>query len=135
MPSALRARLADACLELLRIPSVTGHEQELCDHLEHWARAQPGLAEDEVVRAGNSLIVQTGGQYEETKPCVALVGHLDTVPGEANPRQEDDRIIGLGASDMKGGIAVMQALIETLDTASLPFALVLVLYDREEGPY
>src|SRR5436190_619277 len=131
-----RQRLAEACLELLRIPSVTGDERALCDYLEKWARSLPGIAEDEVVRSGNSLIVQTGGQYEETKPCVALVAHLDTVPssaGDVVPRQEGDRIIGLGASDMKGGIAVMQALLESLDTDALPFALVLVFYDKEEG--
>jgi succinyl-diaminopimelate desuccinylase len=36
---------------------------------------------------------------------------------------------------MKGGIAVMQALYEDLNLDALPFALLLVLYDAEEGPY
>ena len=36
---------------------------------------------------------------------------------------------------MKSGLAVMQLLFESLDLASLPYALVLVFYDREEGPY
>ncbi len=136
-PANLRTRLAELCLELLRIPSVTGNEKEICDHLERWAVRQRGVGRDELVRLGNSLIVQFGGQYEETKPCVALVGHTDTVPpsGAGEPRQEGDQIIGLGASDMKGGLAVMQMLTEQLDLETLPFALVLVFYEREEGPY
>jgi succinyl-diaminopimelate desuccinylase len=138
MPN-VRARLAESCLELLRIPSVTGNEKEICDHLERWALAQRGVGRDELVRLGNSLIVQFGGQYEETKPCIALVGHTDTVPpsgaGDAGPRLDGDKLYGLGASDMKGGLSVMQVLTETLDLENLPFALVLIFYEREEGPY
>ncbi len=36
---------------------------------------------------------------------------------------------------MKGGVAVMMALAETLELDALPVNLLLVLYEREEGPY
>ena len=65
-----------------------------------------------------------------------LAGHLDTVPAQGNgtARRVDDRLYGLGSTDMKSGDAVMLALLETLDPASLRFDLAAVFYDAEEGP-
>ena len=45
-----------------------------------------------------------------TAPTVILHGHLDVVPareGQFTPRIEGDRLIGRGAYDMKGALAVM----------------------------
>ena len=84
---------------------------------------------------GHSLVV---GRLEDPRPTVALVGHLDTVPAHPSdgpPRIEGERVFGLGASDMKGGLAVMMALAEDLPLRELPVNLVLILYEREEGPY
>lgn len=131
----VRPRLAEACLELLRIPSVTGDEAAIAKHLESWAVRASSFGRDDILRHGNGLIV---GTPDGRRPCVALVGHTDTVPphqGDAGPHQDDDRIVGLGATDMKGSIAVMQLLCESLDLEALPFNLMLVLYDREEGAY
>lgn len=127
----LRQRIADACLDLIRIPSVTGDEQAIADFVEKWAQslAQP------VTRLGNALFVGNPG---DTRPTIALVGHLDTVPAHSTDlpaRQEGDRIVGLGTSDMKGSLAVMQALYENLPLQTLPFNLMLIFYDREEGAY
>src|SRR5204863_237730 len=43
------------------------------------------------------------------RPLVLLAGHLDTVPAQDNlpGRIEEGFVVGLGASDMKGGCAVM----------------------------
>ncbi len=125
--------LAERALELLRIPSVIGHEAALADFVETWARRH--FPPDEVLRVGHSLVV---GRLDDARPTVALVGHLDTVPenSEPNPpRIEGDRLSGLGASDMKGALAVMLALGESLPRAQLPVNLLLVFYEREEGPF
>jgi succinyl-diaminopimelate desuccinylase len=132
---AVRARIAQLGLELLRIPSVTGEEAEIASYVRKWALSQRQLGRDDVIKRNNSLVI---GHPDSRRPCLALVGHLDTVPsapGDPAPYVASDRLVGRGASDMKGAVAVMQALVETLDLSRLPFALVIVLYDREEGPY
>lgn len=127
------ASLAERTLALCRIPSVTGDERALCDQLETWA--QQHFAPAHIRRIGHSLVL---GNLQSAKPRVALAGHLDTVPpNPADPpsRIEGERVVALGASDMKGGVAVMLALAEALKRDALPYELVLVLYEREEGPY
>jgi succinyl-diaminopimelate desuccinylase len=125
--------LGERTLALCRIPSPIGQEAALADHVEAWARAHFG--QGQVLRHSHSLVL---GNLDDPRPAVALVGHLDTVPPhptDGAPRIEGDRLFGLGASDMKGGLAVMMALAEDLPRAALPVNLVLVLYEREEGPY
>ena len=120
----LEHRLAERTLELCAIPSPIGEELAICDEVEAWAKGQ----RLPVRREHNSLIV------EGAKPF-ALVGHLDTVPGHpqaSRSRREGPRLYGRGASDMKGGLAVMQALLEDLPAAARPQA---IFYEREEGPY
>jgi succinyl-diaminopimelate desuccinylase len=131
--AALAQDLAQRTLDLCRIASPIGQEAALADHVQRWAGQH--FAPGDVVRHGHSLVV---GRLEDPRPTVALVGHLDTVPahpGDLPPRLEGERVYGLGASDMKGGLAVMMALAEALPRAALPVNLLLMLYEREEGPY
>ena len=132
--SELTQALAHATLELCRIPSVIGHEQAIADHLEQWGRSifPPEL----VQRVGHTLVF--GRPKLDGRPSVGLFGHHDTVPAhpdDAAPHIDGHRVVGLGASDMKCGLAVMQLLAERLDRAALPFNVVYVMYEREEGPY
>ena len=125
--------LAARALQLVKIPSVIGNEAEIADHVEAWARKH--YAASEIVRVSHSLVI---GQRSDPRPTIALVGHLDTVPAhpEGNPaRIEGDRLFGLGSSDMKGSLAVMMALAEALPRDTLPVNLLLVFYEREEGPF
>jgi succinyl-diaminopimelate desuccinylase len=66
---------------------------------------------------------------------LVLAGHIDTVRPQGNEmaRRENGNIIGLGATDMKAGIAVMLGLIEGLDFAHARFDVACVFYDCEEG--
>lgn len=141
-PAELAESLGERAEALCAIPSPTGAEAELCGELETWARALFPA----VQRVKNSLVVWIdggGGQGEGAaldRPLLALVGHLDTVPiPEADlgrqPRREGGKLFGPGASDMKGGVAVMMELAERLPRAERFCDLVLVLYAREEGPF
>lgn len=106
---------------LVEIPSPTGEEAAIRDaiaaRLAHLPRAN---IED-------SLVVGKPGPG-----MVILAGHLDTVPlrGIVGSRVSDGRLHGLGATDMKSGLAVMVHLLEALGTDGV----VGVFYAGEEGP-
>jgi succinyl-diaminopimelate desuccinylase len=136
LAEALARRTEALCARL----SPIGEERELAGDVERWARARFGRVE----RILNSVVVHLDeregeGDGRPRRPLVALCGHLDTVPVHEDdrrpPRREGGRIVAPGASDMKGGLAVMMELAERLPRARRFCDLVLVLYAREEGPY
>jgi succinyl-diaminopimelate desuccinylase len=120
------SNVARTCLELVATPSEYGDETLIAD-LVQGRIASIGVRHQ---RLGNAIVARIGGEGD----AVALVGHLDTVPnwegGEAHV--DGGRIVGRGSADMKGGDAVMLALLETRLTAPQP--VVFLFYDREEGP-
>lgn len=119
--------LLDTLTWLVDIPSPYGDEGRIADAVAERLSSRP------VTRIGNGLVVgrPTG------RPLLLLVGHLDTVPHQGQPpaRVVDGRLHGLGASDMKSGLAVILHLLEDSAIAvDGPHDVVGVLYDREEGP-
>ena len=67
---------------------------------------------------------------------LAFAAHLDTVPAGDDWTREDGeveagRVYGLGAADMKGGMAAMLAAARVLKEEDLPFSL-LITTDEEE---
>jgi len=119
--------VADICHDLVATPSPYGEERALVDRLERRIGELGAVHE----RIGDALVVRVG----TGDTPLALVGHVDTVPNweGGGVERTDDRIVGRGAADMKGGVAVMLALLQRLVAA--PRDAVLVLYDREEGPH
>ena len=121
----LAGTVAEVCHALVATPSEYGDEELLAGRVE--ARiAELGLPYE---RLGNSLVARTGAG-----DGIVLVGHLDTVPNwaEGETSREPDRVIGRGAADMKGGVAVMLTLAERFAATAKP--IIWLFYDREEGP-
>lgn len=111
---------------LVDIPSVSGDERALADAVE---AALFGPRHLTTQRFGNTLVARTSlGRAER----VVVAGHLDTVPVADNlpSRRVGDRIYGLGACDMKGGVAVALRLAVTL--AEPVRDVTYVFYDCEE---
>jgi succinyl-diaminopimelate desuccinylase len=103
----LGARLAARTLELVDIASESGAERDIAEHVLGVLRS----GEVPVCDAGDTCII-AGATARRERPFMLLAGHLDTVPAQANRpgRRAKDHVEGLGASDMKGGVAVMLEL-------------------------
>src|SRR5580692_11839079 len=94
----------------MAVPSPSRGEATLAGIVEDALGACPWL---EVERIGDNVIGRTTLGLGQR---LVLAGHLDTVPANGNqePRLEGDTLWGLGASDMKGGLAVMLELATTV---------------------
>jgi succinyl-diaminopimelate desuccinylase len=121
---ALGERLAARTLELVDIASESRHEGPACAHVAA------------VLRAGGAEVLELGdhcllARPAGSAPSALLAGHLDTVPAQDNiPGSADaERVHGLGASDMKGGLAVAMELV----LAGAPVAA--LFFPREELPF
>jgi succinyl-diaminopimelate desuccinylase len=112
--------------ELVAIPSVSHHESALADRVEAELRAAGHL---EVERFEDTVVARTQLGRDRR---VVLAGHLDTVPpfDGAATRVDGDTLWGLGAVDMKGGLAVLLELATTQRAPALD--VTYVLYACEE---
>jgi succinyl-diaminopimelate desuccinylase len=121
-------RLAERTLALVNIPSVSRAEAEAMAYVRSELPLEPAWSTDDVLFATSR---RTAGQ-----PLVVLAGHVDTVPAQGNlpGRVEDGAVIGLGASDMKGGVAVMLELADWALAGELDLDLGFVFFTREELP-
>jgi succinyl-diaminopimelate desuccinylase len=130
--TALADRLAARTLELVDIPSVSGNENAIREHV---LSLVPGSLAAEY--AGDEVFFFCPADGRDDVPFVVLAGHYDTVPEQGNLPGEirDGAVHGLGASDMKGGVAVALELLRDLDgRAPGPYDVGLVLFGREELP-
>src|SRR3954466_12694969 len=120
--------LAARTLELVDIDSESRDEGALAAHL---------LSVLPDARDAGDTCVLAGVTAHGARPLVLLAGHLDTVPAQDNRpgRREDGAVHGLGASDMKGALAVMAdpALASRCPPPGA-FDLGYVFFGREELP-
>lgn len=121
---------------LVDVASVSHNERRIADVVEARLRAL-GDSQLDVVRIADNVVART--RLGRSMRLV-LAGHLDTVPANSNDsaRISGDTLWGLGAADMKGGLAVMLDLAESaVDHERLPnggpiFDLTFAFYSCEE---
>ena len=127
----LADRLATRTLELVDIPSESRHEAAIREHVRVGVPAP-----FEQVFAGDEAFLWAR-ERRAGVPLLVLAGHYDTVPAQDNVpgRIEDGWVLGCGASDMKGGVAVALELMQALGTSAPgPVDVALLLFGREELP-
>jgi len=111
---------------LVDVPSESYSEELITDLIEADLRQTPHLS---VERVGDNLVARTQLGHSRR---ILLAGHTDTVPANDNAgaRVDGDVLWGLGAADMKGGVAVMLTLARTLTEPAVD--VTYVFYAREE---
>jgi succinyl-diaminopimelate desuccinylase len=119
-------RLAERTLALVDIPSVSREEAAAM------AYVRSSISLGRVWYDGEVLFAAT--PRREGHDLVVLAGHVDTVPAQGNlpGRIDAGHVVGLGASDMKSGVAVMLELADWAAAADLGVDLGFLLFTREE---
>ena len=107
--------LALRTLELVNIASPSREEDTIIEYVRGLMPTPPAYDHDTVLFYPGKVV---------------LAGHYDTVPAQDNlpGRIDDGWVVGLGATDMKGGLAVMIELAR----AGAPFGY--LFFGREELP-
>lgn len=111
---------------LVDVPSESHREAAIADLIEADLRRAAHLS---VERVGDNVVARTRLGHNRR---ILLAGHTDTVPanGNAQARVEGDVLHGLGAADMKGGVAVMLTLARSVVAPAVDVSY--VFYAREE---
>jgi succinyl-diaminopimelate desuccinylase len=128
--TALADRLAARTLELVDIPSQSGQEEAIRDHV--LGLVPPAWTAE---FAGDEALLLAPPRRPGL-PLIVLAAHYDTVPAQGNlpGRRTPDAVHGLGASDMKGGLAVALELARDERLPSESCDIALLLFGREELP-
>jgi succinyl-diaminopimelate desuccinylase len=129
--STLADRLASRTLELVDIASESRHEAAIRSHVR--ALVPPSLTPAFV---GDDAAFWAPVRRSDT-PLVIFAGHYDTVPAQGNfpGVHEGESVHGLGAADMKGGVAVALELVRDLEeTPAAAVDVALLLFGKEELP-
>ncbi|WP_343940404.1 M20 family metallopeptidase, partial [Pseudonocardia zijingensis] len=141
--AAVRAaadELAELVAALVRIPSVSGREEDAAAWCAEWMAAH-GWDVDEQPLAGSDLAAgeeRVGsrrnvigyplGRPERDEPVLALNGHLDVVPAGDDAdwavppfagERRDGAVHGRGSADMKGGIGAALVAAEAVRAAGI----------------
>jgi succinyl-diaminopimelate desuccinylase len=131
---AIADRMAARTLELVDVSSVSGDEHAILDRI---AAAVPSeafsLADDR-----DGVLAYAPRVRRREARLVVLAGHVDTVPPHGNlpGREEGGAVIGRGAADMKGALAVIlevaRIVADRRDASDVDVGL--LFFGREELP-
>ncbi len=128
--------IAELTEELVKFRTETGNQEEIAEALDFVEEyfSDTGLQKeryefDDV----ESLVVKT-----EEDPELMLHGHIDVVPAEEEmyePREEEGKIYGRGAADMKSGLAALMKLVkEKAEEDGISTGL-MITSDEETGGF
>lgn len=152
-------RLRDRLVSLIRIPSITGQEDQAVAQIANWLQTvdaeidywndgiaalqrDPRYPGHEVERAWAPVVVGVL-RGSEPGPTVLLTGHVDVVPpGDYTLWRDEpfsgvargDRIYGCGAADMKSGLMAAMAAFEAFAESgrNFPGRIVFAAVPAEE---
>jgi len=117
------AWIAELTEEMVKIPSVTMNETEVCTYYERQL-GELGLEVDvrEVTPGRPNLYSCVRGQGDG--PTLMLNGHLDTIPNQTNQScyRDGDLLYGRGTTDMKGGMAAVLGTVRALQESGTTLA-------------
>lgn len=127
--------------DMIKIPSLSNEEKNLARYVgEKLKQFELDVLWQKIGDNSENVIARMKGKSKG--PNVILAGHLDTVPPTEGwstdpftPVEEGDRMYGLGAADMKAGIATVLAVVEILfkNNLELNGDLIIALVADEEG--
>lgn len=125
-----RPDLIARTIELINIPSVSHNEAAITGHVAELFAKFDVFTVD---RVGENLVARTSFGHAQR---LVLAGHTDTVPVNDNAvaRRDGERLYGLGASDMKSGLAVFLELALAIGRGEITptVDLTFVFYACEE---
>ncbi len=114
--------------ELLSIPSNTGEERAIVDHVTRWLVGRGWNVHLQEVTKGRANIWASRGNG-----AVTLSTHLDTVPPHFPPRLEGELLYGRGSCDAKGIAAAMLAAADRMVAGGEERVDLLFVVGEEKG--
>lgn len=132
----MKDALIETTKDLIRFKSNESRPEErqrCADYIEHYFSDTPLRVERMQNNGHESLVVTKGTKT----PKVMLSGHYDVIDAQEEqfkPRQDGDKLYGRGALDMKGGDAVMMALVKEFAQTKHDVGLMLT-GDEEIGGF
>lgn len=116
----------DLVEQAVRIPSLSGQEGPVAAFLTGWMAGHGFQAR--IDAAGNAV-----GERGRGPLTVALLGHMDTVPGDIPVHVDDQGVLhGRGSVDAKGPLCAFIAAVAALPDAALDAARFVVIGATEE---
>ncbi|WP_162485449.1 [LysW]-lysine hydrolase [Deinococcus deserti] len=123
-PEARAAR--DLIVEAVRIRSLSGEEQQVATFLTGWMSSHGFKAR--IDEAGNAV-----GERGDGPLTVALLGHMDTVPGDLPVFVDEAGVLhGRGSVDAKGPLCAFMSAVAALPEEALRSARFVVIGATEE---
>ena len=124
--------------KLIAIDSVTGHEESIARYIYDLLRStrDTKVTLQKVAESRYNVIAQKGTGSKN----ILLYGHLDTVPvcdgwtkEPHKPKVVHDRCYGLGAYDMKGGVAALLEAFSVARPEHITLTLALTVDEENMG--